>query len=163
MTSPPYWNKREYHGGGIGLEQDWADYIRHLLAVFCEVHRVLKGTGSFWLNLGDTYQDKGLVGIPWRVALAMVDQQKWVIRNGKSGCRQRIVRSRKWGLAIPVGGSRGRSRPDRLVRRRPDTSRHHALSRIRSRPSRIRASPNSNSPSSSAPDSVRCHSTCSTR
>lgn len=25
MTSPPYWNKRQYHNGGIGLEKDYKD------------------------------------------------------------------------------------------------------------------------------------------
>jgi DNA modification methylase len=81
MTSPPYWGKREYRNGGIGLEQEHADYIFHLLAVFAEVKRVLKDSGSFWLNVGDTYVDKCLVGIPWRLALRMVDEQGWTLRN----------------------------------------------------------------------------------
>lgn len=81
MTSPPYWSKREYHNGGIGLEEDYALYIERLLAVFEEIRRVLKRAGSFWLNMGDTYINKGLVGIPWRLAIAMMDEQKWVLRN----------------------------------------------------------------------------------
>ncbi len=81
MTSPPYWGKRKYHDGGIGLEERFQDYIRSLLAIFAEVKRVLKPTGSFWLNIGDSYLDKQLLGIPWRVALAMIDQQGWVLRN----------------------------------------------------------------------------------
>ncbi|BEP50821.1 site-specific DNA-methyltransferase [Variovorax sp. V116] len=81
MTSPPYWGKREYHGGGIGLEADYRDFVKDLLAIFAEVKRVLKPTGSFWLNLGDTYNGKGLIGIPWRVAFALTDQQGWVMRN----------------------------------------------------------------------------------
>lgn len=81
MTSPPYWGKREYRNGGIGLEQVHDDYIFHLLAVFAEVKRVLKDTGSFWLNVGDTYVDKCLVGIPWRLAIKMVDEQGWTLRN----------------------------------------------------------------------------------
>ena len=32
------------------------------------------------MNLGDTYQNKGLIGIPWRVALALT-QRGWTIRN----------------------------------------------------------------------------------
>src|SRR4051794_36003059 len=58
MTSPPYWNKREYHNGGIGLEDTYDQYSAGLLRVFGEVKRVLKPTGSFWLNLGDTYFNK---------------------------------------------------------------------------------------------------------
>src|SRR3989338_2779413 len=81
MTSPPYWSKREYSNGGIGLEADYNTYIERLLAIFAEVKRVLKDSGSFWLNLGDSYHNKQLLGIPWRVALKMTDEQGWVLRN----------------------------------------------------------------------------------
>jgi DNA modification methylase len=81
MTSPPYWGQRQYSREGIGLENDYREYIAHLAAVCREVRRVLKGTGSFWLNIGDTYQDKRLLGIPWRVALELTDKQGWVLRN----------------------------------------------------------------------------------
>ena len=81
MTSPPYWGKREYSGGGIGLETGYDEYVRNLLAVFRELRRALKPGGSFWLNMGDTYRDKGLLGIPWRVVLAMTDKQGWILRN----------------------------------------------------------------------------------
>lgn len=81
MTSPPYWGKREYENGGIGLEDDYRDFIKHLAAVFAELKRVLKPEGSFWLNLGDSYNGKGLVGVPWRVAFELVDNQGWVLRN----------------------------------------------------------------------------------
>lgn len=33
---------------------------------------VLKPEGSLWLNIGDTYVNKNLVGVPWRVALALL-------------------------------------------------------------------------------------------
>jgi DNA modification methylase len=49
--------------------------------VFLEVRRILKPTGSFWLNIGDTYQHKCLLGIPWRVAHALMDEQGWILRN----------------------------------------------------------------------------------
>lgn len=81
MTSPPYWGKREYENGGIGLEEDYRDFVKHLVAVFFEVKRVLKPEGSFWLNLGDTYNGKGLVGVPWRVAFELIDNQGWILRN----------------------------------------------------------------------------------
>lgn len=81
MTSPPYWGQRRYSSGGIGLEEKYTEYISHLLNIFKELRRVLKPTGSFWLNLGDTYENKSLVGIPWRVAIAMTDQQGWILRN----------------------------------------------------------------------------------
>jgi len=81
ITSPPYWGHRKYESGGIGEESSPEEYVEALLAVFHELAHVLKPTGSFWLNLGDTYRNKGLVGIPWRVALAMTDQQGWILRN----------------------------------------------------------------------------------
>ncbi len=81
MTSPPYWGKREYENGGIGLENDYRDYIKNLVAIFLELKRVLKPAGSLWLNLGDTYDGKSLVGIPWRVALELTDKQGWFLRN----------------------------------------------------------------------------------
>jgi len=81
MTSPPYWGQRSYAGGGIGLEECHEDYIAHLVAIFGKVQRVLKRTGSFWLNIGDAYFKKNLLGLPWRVALALTDQQGWVLRN----------------------------------------------------------------------------------
>jgi site-specific DNA-methyltransferase (adenine-specific) len=45
------------------------------------VKRVLKPEGSFWLNIGDSYQSKNLLGIPWRVAIEMTDRQGWILRN----------------------------------------------------------------------------------
>lgn len=81
MTSPPYWGQREYAGGGIGLEGSWQEYVENLLAIFGQLKRVLRPTGSFWLNIGDAYQKKNLLGLPWRVAHAMTDRQGWVLRN----------------------------------------------------------------------------------
>jgi site-specific DNA-methyltransferase (adenine-specific) len=81
MTSPPYWGQRQYAVSGIGLEDDYKEYITQLSEVFSELKRVLKNTGSFWLNIGDTYQNKRLLGIPWRVAFELSDKQGWVLRN----------------------------------------------------------------------------------
>jgi DNA modification methylase len=81
MTSPPYWGKREYENGGIGLEHDYRDFVKHLAAISLEVKRVLKSEGSFWLNIGDSYENKGLVGVPWRVAFELTDHQGWLLRN----------------------------------------------------------------------------------
>ncbi|RJF81556.1 site-specific DNA-methyltransferase [Azospirillum cavernae] len=81
MTSPPYWGKREYEAGGLGLEADHREYVTALAAIIAEVKRALKPEGSFWLNLGDSYQGKGLVGVPWRVAFTLIDHQGWILRN----------------------------------------------------------------------------------
>jgi len=81
MTSPPYWGQRQYSDEGIGLEKDYRDYIKDLCAIIFELKRVLKKTGSFWLNIGDAYRNKCLLGIPWRVAMEMIDNQGWILRN----------------------------------------------------------------------------------
>lgn len=81
MTSPPYWGKREYENGGIGLETEYMDFVRNLADICLQIKRVLKPTGSFWLNLGDTYKDKALLGLPWRVAFELTDNQGWILRN----------------------------------------------------------------------------------
>lgn len=41
--------------GQIGLESDPLDYIERLVNIFGAAERVLKATGSLWVNLGDTY------------------------------------------------------------------------------------------------------------
>jgi len=41
---------------------------------------VLRKDGSFWLILGDTYLNRNLCGIPWKVTLALQDDG-WTIRN----------------------------------------------------------------------------------
>lgn len=110
VTSPPYWGLRDYGvAGQIGLEDDFQDYVGRLVSIFREVHRVLKKDGTLWLNLGDSYagncsrvnsgrcglgddregvykkggnglKDKDLVGIPWRVALAL-QMDGWYLRQ----------------------------------------------------------------------------------
>jgi len=56
ITSPPYWGLRDYGvDGQIGLESHPQEYIDKLVGVAREIKRVLKKSGSFYLNLGDTY------------------------------------------------------------------------------------------------------------
>ncbi len=81
ITSPPYYMKRQYLGGGIGMENTYNEYIDNLLLIIQEVYRVLKPTGSFWLNIGDSYKNKQLLNIPYRVAIRMQDEQNWILRN----------------------------------------------------------------------------------
>ena len=81
VTSPPYWGKREYAGGGIGLEKKHAEYVTALTRIIDACGRVLKPTGSLWLNIGDSYKGKQLLGIPWRVAFHLTDNSGWILRN----------------------------------------------------------------------------------
>lgn len=41
--------------GELGLEPTFELYIKHLMQIFTEVKRVLKKTGTCWVNLGDSY------------------------------------------------------------------------------------------------------------
>ena len=67
ITSPPYYSAR-YYGeeintfwdnkkwyGQLGLESSPQMYISHLVDIFSEIYRVLKSSGIFFLNIGDTY------------------------------------------------------------------------------------------------------------
>ncbi|MET3601830.1 DNA-methyltransferase [Martelella mangrovi] len=56
VTSPPYWGLRDYGvDGQIGLEPTLAEHLEVMVAVFEAVRRVLKPTGTLWLNYGDCY------------------------------------------------------------------------------------------------------------
>lgn len=48
--------------GQLGLEPTPAAYVEKMVAVFAEVHRVLHPSGTFWLNIGDTYSSGGRGG-----------------------------------------------------------------------------------------------------
>lgn len=110
VTSPPYWGLRDYGiDGQIGLEETLQQYINKLVSIFSEARRVLKDSGVFWLNIGDGYtsgnrryrapdkknparamsirpdtpdglKSKDLLGIPWRLALAL-QEDGWFLRS----------------------------------------------------------------------------------
>jgi len=107
--------------GQLGLEPDFDMYIDHILAITKELKRVLKPTGIFFFNVGDTYYGGGHVGLsykkvngkllkdpkygegrnfcpekdwdfsrynpkclcmtPYRIAMRMIDEQGWILRN----------------------------------------------------------------------------------
>lgn len=59
ITSPPYWQLRDYgFKGQIGLEPKYQDYIQKLIDMMTEMKRALKPEGTIWINLGDTYGTK---------------------------------------------------------------------------------------------------------
>lgn len=64
VTSPPYFGLRDYGTDEqIGLEETPELFVEKLATVFDEVKRVLKPTGTLWLNLGDSYWGgKGMSG-----------------------------------------------------------------------------------------------------
>src|SRR5436189_4986548 len=72
VTSPPYFRQRDYEGSEqqVGLETSPDEYVERLVAVFREVRRTMKPSGTLWLVIGDKYAGGDLLGMPWRVALA---------------------------------------------------------------------------------------------
>jgi DNA modification methylase len=75
VTSPPYWGLRDYGvAGQIGLEPTLTEYLDTMVSVCRELRRVLKPSGTFWLNIGDCYRTappgnkpgtmKGCSGLP---------------------------------------------------------------------------------------------------
>lgn len=110
ITSPPYWGLRDYDiRGQVGSEDKVDDYVDNLVQVFHELKRVLRDDGTLWLNLGDSYtsggrtrrapdkknparamsyrpptpeglKPKDLVGVPWRVAMAL-QSDGWYLRS----------------------------------------------------------------------------------
>jgi len=112
VTSPPYWGLRDYGvEGQLGLEKTPEEYIQNMVQVFREVWRVLRGDGTLFLNMGDSYtsgnrthrrdpdsknipalqnfdrlenppslKPKDLIGIPWRLALAL-QADGWYLRS----------------------------------------------------------------------------------
>jgi len=73
ITSPPYYQQRDY-GGGIGNEAHLEAYLAELMRVFAECVRVTKEDGSIIFNLGDKYQDGSLLLVPYRFAIEVTRQ-----------------------------------------------------------------------------------------
>jgi site-specific DNA-methyltransferase (adenine-specific) len=81
VTSPPYYCQRDYDDARqVGNEETPEQYIASLVEIMAECHRVLKACGTLWLNLGDKIEKTRLLGMPWRVSLALVDAG-WNLRS----------------------------------------------------------------------------------
>ena len=108
VTSPPYWSLRDYEADGqIGRDDALGDYVKSIAVTFDKVRRVLTDDGTVWLNVGDSYtsgnrryrapdrknraramrvrpptpeglKPKDLIGVPWRLALALQDAGWWL-------------------------------------------------------------------------------------
>ena len=90
VTSPPYWNMRDYgKEGQLGLENTTSEFIDNLYEIFEEAKRVLKDEGTLWINIRDTYskgikrcgvKNKSLCMIPERLCIKMIENG-WILRN----------------------------------------------------------------------------------
>lgn len=84
VTSPPYWNLRDYYTDGqIGREKTPEEYVDKLCGLSYELLRILRKDGAYFLNIGDTYVDKALQMIPQRLAYKMVSEVRITGRNRK--------------------------------------------------------------------------------
>jgi len=91
VTSPPYANGlRRYSNSEdeLGQEPNVTEYVTSLTAVLRQVRRLLKDSGSLWLNLGDSFSKHvrqgaprgSLLLVPQRLALAL-SADGWIVRN----------------------------------------------------------------------------------
>jgi site-specific DNA-methyltransferase (adenine-specific) len=89
LTSPPCFRLRDYQvSGQLGLEHTVTDWVANLRGIAAQVAEVLVPTGSFWLNVGDTYAlhpkqgaaRKSLLLAPERLVLALITDG-WQLRN----------------------------------------------------------------------------------
>lgn len=55
ITSPPYFGCRAYGNETLGRESDPRDYVKNISFIAKNLKRILKPTGTFYLNIGDVY------------------------------------------------------------------------------------------------------------
>jgi len=114
VTSPPYWKKRDYgHPDQIGQEESPSEYVAALLLALREWRRLLRTTGSVFLNIGDTYWKRSLAGIPGRLESA-AREDGWIVRNRIIWCKDggmpepakdRLANRHEYVLHLAVGGA----------------------------------------------------------
>ena len=115
VTSPPYFALRSYqdgdehYDGQIGSEASPQEFLEALWAATVEMVRVVKPSGSIFVNLGDKYagsgghnnagvggtgrgpstytkasghaRPKSLMGLPWRYAIGCIDDLGLILRS----------------------------------------------------------------------------------
>lgn len=101
ITSPPYWGLRWYgnYAEQIGLEDHPQKYIDKIVEIVEEGMRVLKKTGVFYLNIGDTYYTRSNPGAYDRINNQfneVIDHRTYIREKYKSNWLQR-----KQKLLIP--------------------------------------------------------------
>lgn len=81
VTSPPYWRRRDYgHPQQLGQELTPEAYIEEVIRILNGWKPLLRPHASVFLNIGDSYNDGFLVGIPARFEVA-ARQAGWQIVN----------------------------------------------------------------------------------
>ena len=92
VSSPPYFRQRVFTANGtvktssngateLGQELEVQDYVENLCVILAECARVLSPTASFYLNMGDTYQEGNLLNVPARVSIAVQDKLGLILKQ----------------------------------------------------------------------------------
>lgn len=85
ITSPPYWQLRDYKWDGQwGLEPTFQLYLEHLWQMMDECWRVLKPTGTAWINLGDTYSTQSGTNAALAAGRNYESQTTYLTNRGES-------------------------------------------------------------------------------
>ena len=89
VTSVPFWGVRDYKvDGQWGLEKDLGTYLGRMNAMMAKIWRILKPTGSVWIEIGDKRDNNGWLGIPEEFATnqrrrgwGIISKPIWYKRN----------------------------------------------------------------------------------
>ncbi|MFJ5527898.1 DNA methyltransferase, partial [Streptomyces sp. NPDC093249] len=94
ITSPPYFGVRNYgHDQQLGAEPDVDGWVEGLRDTAREFARVLRPTGSLWLNLGDSYARRPTEGAPVKRSFPLAGR---FVVLGMTGLAERLVPDELW-------------------------------------------------------------------
>jgi DNA modification methylase len=86
ITSPPYWQLRDYgYDGQWGLEPTFNEYLEHLWQLMDEIYRVLKDEGTCWINLGDSFSTQSGTNAALAKGKNYDSESTYIINRGESG------------------------------------------------------------------------------
>lgn len=107
VTSPPYWNMRDYHvAAQLGMEDNPFEYVAKMVALFELVRRVLRDDGTLWINIGDTYASRGwgCAGKTWKSSSRIHGERQrlsgW--RSPPAGLKRKDLVGIPWRLAFAL-------------------------------------------------------------
>jgi len=81
VTSPPYFQQRDYDGLGMGNEKKLEDYLENLIRIFTECVRITKENGSLVFNIGDKYEESSLLLVPYRFTIKALEENSIKLVN----------------------------------------------------------------------------------
>lgn len=91
ITSPPYFQQRSYSEAGIGNEDTVDQYLDALIDTFESLLLALKPHGNIIYNLGDKYANGGLMLVPYRFAMRIIDELGLILVNDITWLKQNPV------------------------------------------------------------------------